>query len=85
MLPPAAEATEVQAGPWTVPAAQIVDRPRFAYRGTMLDVARHFFSVDDVLRHIDLISLYKVNVCTCTSWTTKAGASPSRAGRSSPR
>ena len=62
MLPPAAEATEVQAVPWTIPAAQIVDRPRFAYRGTMLDVARHFFSVDDVLRHIDLISLYKVNV-----------------------
>jgi hexosaminidase len=31
----------------------IADRPRFAWRGVMLDVARHFFGVDDVLRLID--------------------------------
>ncbi len=62
MLPPAVEATDVQPGPWTVPGVEIGDRPRFEYRGTMLDVARHFFSVDDVLRYIDLISLYKINV-----------------------
>ena len=52
----------MQPGPWTVAGAEISDRPRFEYRGTMLDVARHFFAVDDVLRYIDLISLYKVNV-----------------------
>ena len=62
MLPAAAEATSVQPGPWTVAGAEISDRPRFEYRGTMLDVARHFFAVDDVLRYIELISLYKVNV-----------------------
>ena len=62
MLPHAVEATDVQPGPWTVAGAEISDRPRFEYRGTMLDVARHFFDVDDVLRYIDLISLYKVNV-----------------------
>ncbi|HET9665750.1 MAG TPA: beta-N-acetylhexosaminidase [Desertimonas sp.] len=62
MLPVAAEAGTVSPGPWTVTGAEIDDRPRFEYRGTMLDVARHFFGVDDVLRHIDLISLYKVNV-----------------------
>ena len=39
----------------------IADRPRFGWRGAMLDVARHFFSVDDVKRYIDLMSLYKFN------------------------
>jgi hexosaminidase len=62
MLPVGVESTSAQPGPWTVTGAEIADRPRFAYRGTMLDVARHFFAVDDVLRHIELASLYKVNV-----------------------
>jgi hexosaminidase len=62
MLPPAVESATLQPGPWTVAGAAITDRPRFEYRGTMLDVARHFFAVEDVLRHIDLISLYKINV-----------------------
>jgi len=35
--------------------------PRFDWRGAMLDVARHFFGVDDVKRYIDLISHYKMN------------------------
>ena len=35
--------------------------PRFAWRGAMLDVARHFFAVDDVKRYIDLIALHKLN------------------------
>ena len=42
-------------------AVRIVDHPRFAWRGAMLDVSRHFFDVDDVKRYIDLISLYKLN------------------------
>ena len=40
----------------------IEDAPRFAWRGVMLDVARHFFGVEDVLRLIDLAALYKLNV-----------------------
>jgi hexosaminidase len=44
-----------------LPAVSIRDLPRFDWRGTMLDVARHFFSVDDVKRYIDLISHYKMN------------------------
>jgi hexosaminidase len=40
----------------------IRDYPTYAWRGSMLDVARHFFSVDDVKRYIDLISYYKMNV-----------------------
>lgn len=47
---------------WTVPAAAISDRPRFAWRGAMLDVARHFFSVDEVKRYVDALALYKLNV-----------------------
>lgn len=44
-----------------VPGCEIEDYPEFAYRGAMLDVARHFFSVDDVKRYIDLIAGYKMN------------------------
>ena len=39
----------------------IDDAPRFAYRGAMLDVARHFFPVDDVKRYIDDIAQLKLN------------------------
>ncbi len=45
----------------SVPAGRIVDTPRFAWRGSMLDVARHFFTVDEVKQHIDLMALYKFN------------------------
>ena len=45
----------------TIPAGRIVDRPRFAYRGVMLDLARHFFAVADVKRLIDLAALLKLN------------------------
>ncbi len=45
----------------TIPAGRIVDRPRFGYRGVMLDVARHFFPVADVKRLIDLAAMLKLN------------------------
>ncbi|MEP7133325.1 MAG: beta-N-acetylhexosaminidase [Chloroflexota bacterium] len=45
----------------SLPAVSITDSPRFPWRGAMLDVARHFFSVEDVKRYIDLISHYKIN------------------------
>jgi hexosaminidase len=45
----------------TVPTGHIVDRPRFVWRGAMLDVARHFFSPRDVKRYIDLLASYKFN------------------------
>jgi hexosaminidase len=41
---------------------RIVDRPRFAWRGASLDVARHFLPVAAVKRYVDLLSLYKMNV-----------------------
>lgn len=48
-------------GPTILPGVRITDRPRFAYRGVMLDVARHFFDVATVKRVIDLAAMYKVN------------------------
>ncbi len=44
-----------------LPAVRIRDRPRFAWRGAMLDVARHFRPVRDVERFVDLLALYKLN------------------------
>src|SRR4029077_12642201 len=46
---------------WVVPGGEITDHPRYRWRGAMLDVARHFFSVADVKRYIDLLALYKCN------------------------
>ena len=39
-----------------------MDAPRFGYRGLMLDVSRNFHPVEDVLRLLDLMSQYKLNV-----------------------
>ncbi|MGW2595016.1 beta-N-acetylhexosaminidase [Streptomyces sp. NPDC001515] len=47
---------------WTVPACVIEDRPRFGWRGLMLDVARHFMPKTDVLRYLDLMAAHKLNV-----------------------
>ena len=44
-----------------LPCAQIEDFPRFGYRGLMLDVCRHFFSVEFVKKYIDLMAAYKLN------------------------
>ena len=44
-----------------LPAVQINDAPRFAYRGMMLDVCRHFFSLDSVKRYIDMLALHNIN------------------------
>lgn len=44
-----------------IPAATIEDYPRFAYRGAMLDVGRHFFDVSFVKEYIDLLALHKIN------------------------
>src|SRR5512140_1654737 len=46
---------------FSLPAVSIWDTPRFAWRGAMLDVARHFFGVEDVKRYIDLLAYYKMN------------------------
>ena len=61
LLPDAIERTEAQNGPWHVPVITIHDRPRFAWRGMMLDVGRHFFDVAEIERLVDLLAFYKLN------------------------
>lgn len=64
LLPAGIEAPQSvlrQADAWTLPPGRVVDRPRFAWRGGMLDVARHFFTVDEVKQYVDLLALYKFN------------------------
>ncbi len=54
LLPLNKESVEIASG-------IIEDEPRFEYRGAMLDVARHFFSVQDVKQFIDYLAYYKMN------------------------
>jgi len=61
LLPAAVEKNSVQRGPWQIAGGTIEDSPRYAYRGAMLDVSRHFFTVDQVKRYIDELALYKIN------------------------
>ncbi len=49
-------------GTWTLPLVTIKDRPRFVWRGMLLDVSRHFMQVDDVMRLLDGMELAKLNV-----------------------
>ena len=46
---------------YELPLVQITDHPRFPYRGFMLDVARHFFSVQEVKKMLDVMAIYKLN------------------------
>ena len=46
---------------WQLPQLKIEDKPRFAYRGLLLDVARHFFPVEEVKKILDVMALYKMN------------------------
>ena len=72
LLPPDMERGGVQAaGPSAgsgqgtraeVAALEITDRPRFAWRGALLDVGRYFFTVADVKRFLDEMALHKLNV-----------------------
>ncbi|WP_345555856.1 beta-N-acetylhexosaminidase [Streptomonospora halophila] len=64
LLPPAAyrRAPLEPDGRWTLPSVRITDRPRFGWRGCMLDVGRHFMPKHDVLRFVDLLALHKLNV-----------------------
>jgi hexosaminidase len=61
LLPPEIHASTVQDQDWLVGVGEVQDGPEYAYRGAMLDVARHFFGVEDVKKVIDLVSSYKMN------------------------
>lgn len=62
IMPAAIYAKSVQANTqWQLPFVSIIDKPRFGWRGLMLDVSRHFFSKADVKVFIDDMARYKYN------------------------
>lgn len=62
LLPHAIEETRPsEAVAWNVPCVDIVDSPRFSWRGYMLDSARHFQTPDEIKRLMDLLALHKIN------------------------
>ncbi|HEV2391928.1 MAG TPA: beta-N-acetylhexosaminidase [Verrucomicrobiae bacterium] len=46
---------------WSMPSVAIHDQPRFAWRGFMLDVSRHFFNKSEIKQMLDLMALHKLN------------------------
>ncbi|MDR0429251.1 MAG: family 20 glycosylhydrolase [Tannerellaceae bacterium] len=46
---------------WSAPAVTIKDEPRFGYRGIMLDPCRHFMSVEEIKKNLDVLALFKIN------------------------
>ena len=58
---------------WTIPAVSIQDEPAFEYRGVMVDVCRHFLTVEEMKQHIDIISLFKINKL---HWHLTEGSDP---------
>ena len=46
---------------WSLPCCEITDSPRFAWRGMHLDSSRHFWSIDEVKRYLDVMAMYKLN------------------------
>lgn len=62
LLPAEIEMSSKQKGPWKIATGSIIDYPVYSYRGAMLDVSRHFFGVEDVMRVIEFLASYKMNV-----------------------
>lgn len=63
LLPPKKPSPEPGYKTITLPVSsiEVVDYPRFGYRGMHLDVARHIFSIEYVKQYIDYIALHKMN------------------------
>ena len=62
LLPPEVFAAKPVAGvDWKIPCVQIEDQPRFKWRGLLLDVARHFFTKDEVKQLLDVLAPQKIN------------------------
>ena len=62
LLPPEIESNETQNISWSIPTGIINDYPQYEHRGSMLDISRHFFGVQDIKRYIDFLAAFKMNV-----------------------
>ena len=62
LLPPQIESKKVVPEVrWTIPCVEIKDKPRFGWRGSLLDCCRHFMTKEWVKRYIDLLAYHKMN------------------------
>jgi len=61
MLPAAIYGNKAVQADWALPLAHIEDQPRFAYRGMHLDPCRHFFTIEETKRYLDVMAAYKLN------------------------
>ncbi len=61
MLPAPVYGVQKEKADWVLPCVDISDAPRFGYRGVMLDACRHFWSVEETKRIIDVMAAYKMN------------------------
>lgn len=61
LIPVSSNSETQQTSDLTIPAVEIKDHPRFAYRGMHLDVARHIFPVAFIKKYIDLLAMHKMN------------------------
>ena len=61
LLPAEIESKSVVNTEWSLPCVSIEDAPRFSYRGLMCDPCRHFMTVEEVKRQIDVMAMLKIN------------------------
>ena len=61
MLPAAIYGNAAAKADWVLPCVSILDQPRFDYRGMHLDPCRHFFSIEETKRYLDVMTAYKLN------------------------
>lgn len=63
LFPPQIESDKLEENvSWQIPQLEIIDYPRVGWRGLMLDVSRHFFTVDEVKQYLDNMAKYKYNM-----------------------
>lgn len=61
LLPNEVESTKLVKRDWLVPAVTIIDAPQYQWRGLMLDVSRHFFPKEYILKTLDRMAMLKLN------------------------
>ena len=61
LLPNEVESTKLVKRDWLVPAVTITDAPQYQWRGLMLDVSRHFFPKEYILKTLDRMAMLKLN------------------------
>lgn len=61
MPPQIFSTTKIPSFHWEIPCVEIQDQPRFSWRGSMLDVCRHFMPLEFIYKYLDLLALHKMN------------------------